>query len=176
MARDGVDPQAFRDVSGRFATGVCVITSMTDAGPSGLTANAVSSLSLRPPLMLVCFDNEARTLATVRRSGRFGVQFLARDQDGIAARFASKEPEDVKFEGVDWSERSGVPALDGCLGGLACSLNDLIPGGDHVIAVGEVLDLWESPGEPLLFYRGDYWALTRRAPAPPEVDAALEGG
>jgi 3-hydroxy-9,10-secoandrosta-1,3,5(10)-triene-9,17-dione monooxygenase reductase component len=177
--RGGIDPLAFRDVLGRFATGVCVITSMTEAGPSGLTANAVTSLSLRPPLMVVCFDNQARTLGAVRRSGSFGVQFLAHDQEQIAARFASKEPEKVKFEGVDWSARSGVPALVGCLGGVACSLNELIPGGDHMIAVGEVHDLWASEGDslaPLLFYRGDYWALTGREPAPPEVDAALEGG
>jgi 3-hydroxy-9,10-secoandrosta-1,3,5(10)-triene-9,17-dione monooxygenase reductase component len=177
--REGIDPHAFRDVCGRFATGVCVITSMTDAGPSGLTANAVTSLSLRPPLMVVCFDNQARTLEAVRRSGRFGVQFLAHDQEQIAARFASKEPEHLKFDGVDWSERSGVPVIARCLGGVACSLNDLVPGGDHMIAVGEVHDLWSSDGEalePLVFYRGDYWALSSRAPAPPEVDAALEGG
>jgi 3-hydroxy-9,10-secoandrosta-1,3,5(10)-triene-9,17-dione monooxygenase reductase component len=170
-----VDPIAFRDVCGRFATGVCVITSFGPEGPSGLTANAVSSLSLQPPMVVVCFDREARTLAAVTHSSRFGVHFLGHDQEATAARFASKKPESEKFDGVPWSERSGIPALEGCLGGVACELRELFPGGDHLIGIGEVTDLWSAEGEPLVFFRGDYWSLTDRAPAPPDVDAALEG-
>jgi flavin reductase (DIM6/NTAB) family NADH-FMN oxidoreductase RutF len=169
-----VGSSAFRDVCGRFATGVAVVTSFGPDGPSGLTANAVASLSLEPPLILVCFDLESRTLPAVRHSGRFAVQFLAHDQEDVAARFASKLPEASKFESAGWSERSGTPVLDGCLGGLVCELRDLLPGGDHLIATGEAVDLWSSEGEPLLFYRGDYWALTDRQPAPSEVDEALE--
>ena len=97
-------------------------------GPSGMTANAVTSLSLEPPLMIVCFAHTARTLAAVQHSGRFGVHFLAHDQEDVAARFASKMPEPEKFEGLDWTERAGVPALDGCLAGLACELRELLPG------------------------------------------------
>ena len=174
MDGDGVDPTAFREACGRFATGVCVITSFGPSGPSGLTANAVATLSLRPPLMVVCFDLEARTLAAERHSRRFAVHFLAHDQERIAARFASKQPEERKFEVVQWRERSGAPAIEGCLGGTVCQLRELVPGGDHLIGVGEVSDLWSREGEPLLFYRGDYWALTGREPAPPEVDEALE--
>jgi flavin reductase (DIM6/NTAB) family NADH-FMN oxidoreductase RutF len=170
-----VDPSAFRDVCGRFATGVCAVTSFGADGPSGMTANAVTSLSLEPPLMIVCFDRTARTLGAVEHSRRFGVHFLAHDQERIAALFASKLPEPEKFEAVEWSERSGVPAPPGCLAGLACELRDLIVGGDHLIGVGEVVDLWAAPGEPLLFFRGDYWALSDREPAPAEVDEALEG-
>jgi 3-hydroxy-9,10-secoandrosta-1,3,5(10)-triene-9,17-dione monooxygenase reductase component len=169
-----VDPTAFRDVCGRFATGVATVTSFGPDGPSGLTANAVASLSLEPPLILVCFDLESRTLPAVRHSGRFAVQFLAHDQEEVAARFASKLPEQEKFDGVPWSERAGVPALDGTLGGLACELRDLLPGGDHLIATGQPLQVWTRDGEPLVFYGGDYWALTDREPAPPEVDQALE--
>jgi 3-hydroxy-9,10-secoandrosta-1,3,5(10)-triene-9,17-dione monooxygenase reductase component len=170
-----IDPIEFREVCSRFATGVCVITSFGPNGPSGLTANAVSSLSLTPPLMLVCFDREARTLAAVEHSRAFAIHFLSHDQEEIAGRFASKEPEERKFENLDWGERSGVPVLDGCLGVLACRVTELLPGGDHLIGIGEVTDLWMSGGDPLVFYRGGYWTLGGREPAPPAVDEALEG-
>jgi len=172
-----IDPLELREVCGRFATGVCVITSFGPEGPAGLTANAVTSLSLSPPLMIVCFDRSARTLGAVEHSRLFGIHFLAHDQEELAARFASKEAEELKFDGVPWSERSGVPAIDGCLALIVCKVTSLLPGGDHLIGVGEVVDLWTwtADGDPLVFYRGDYWALGGREPAPPEVDEALEG-
>jgi flavin reductase (DIM6/NTAB) family NADH-FMN oxidoreductase RutF len=170
-----VDESAFRDACGRFATGVCVITSSGAEGPSGMTANAVTSLSLEPPLMIVCFAQTARTLAAVQHSGRFGVHFLSHDQEDVAARFASKMPEAAKFEDLDWAARDGVPALGGCLAGMACAVRDLLPGGDHLVGVGEVTSLWTREGDPLVFYRGDYWAVSERQEAPPEVDRALEG-
>jgi 3-hydroxy-9,10-secoandrosta-1,3,5(10)-triene-9,17-dione monooxygenase reductase component len=170
-----VDPSAFRDACSRFATGVSVVTSSGPGGPSGMTANAVASLSLEPPLMVVCFALTARTLEAVRHSGRFGIHFLSQQQEDLAARFASKMPESEKFEGVEWEERDGVPALGGCLAGLACELRELYPGGDHLIGVGEVTSLWRSDGDPLVFHRGAYWSLSGRETAPPEVDQALEG-
>jgi flavin reductase (DIM6/NTAB) family NADH-FMN oxidoreductase RutF len=175
MQRPPFDPRAFRDVCSRFATGVCVVTSTGPDGPAGMTANAVTSLSLDPPLMIVCFDRTARTLGAVEHSRRLAIQFLAHDQEELAARFASKLPEDEKFDGVAWSDRGGAPALEGCVAGIGCELRELLPGGDHLIGVAEVVDLWTSGGDPLVFYRGDYWSLTERAPAPPEVDEALEG-
>jgi flavin reductase (DIM6/NTAB) family NADH-FMN oxidoreductase RutF len=170
-----VDPFAFRDACSRFATGVSVVTSSGEDGPSGMTANAIASLSLDPPLMVVCFALSARTLKAVQHSDRFGVHFLSHDQEAVAARFASKLPEAEKFEGLEWEERDGVPALAGCLAGLVCEVRELLPGGDHLIGVGEVTSLWRDEGEPLLFYRGSYWSLSEREDAPPEVDAALEG-
>jgi flavin reductase (DIM6/NTAB) family NADH-FMN oxidoreductase RutF len=170
-----IDQDEFRDACGRFASGVCVVTSLGADGPSGMTANAVTSLSLDPPLMLVCFALTSRTLAAVEHSRRFGVQFLAHHQEDLAARFASKLPEREKFDGVAWTDRGGIPSLDGCLAWLGCDLRDLSPGGDHLIGVGKVVDLWRADGEPLVFYRGDYWTLARPEPAPEEVDRALEG-
>jgi flavin reductase (DIM6/NTAB) family NADH-FMN oxidoreductase RutF len=170
-----IDPEEFRDACGRFATGVCVVTSLGPDGPSGMTANAVASLSLEPPLMIVCFALTSRTLAAVRHSRRFGVQFLSHDQEDVAARFASKLPEEEKFDALLWSERSGIPSIDGCLAWLGCELQDLHRGGDHLIGVGEVVDLWRGEGEPLVFSRGDYWSLAEREEAPEEVDRALEG-
>jgi flavin reductase (DIM6/NTAB) family NADH-FMN oxidoreductase RutF len=170
-----IDAREFRDVCGRFVTGVCVVTSFGPEGPAGMTANAVTSLSLEPPLMIVCFDRTARTLVAVEHSRRLAIQFLSHDQEEVAARFASKLPEAEKFEGLDWSDRRGVPALGGSLAGLGCELRELVQGGDHLIAVAEVVDLWQSEGDPLVFFGGDYWALTEREPAPAEVDEALEG-
>ena len=174
MARR-IDQAEFRNTCGRFATGVCVVTSLGSDGPSGMTANAVTSLSLDPPLMIVCFARSSRTLGAVEQSGRFGVQFLAHDQEEVAARFASKLPEREKFEGIQWREQAGVPAIDGCLTWLGCELRELRPGGDHLIGIGEVVDLRHAEGAPLVFFRGSYWSLTAREPAPPEVDRALEG-
>jgi flavin reductase (DIM6/NTAB) family NADH-FMN oxidoreductase RutF len=170
-----VDPSAFRDACSRFATGVSVVTASGADGPSGMTANAVTSLSLEPPLMVVCFALTARTLRAVRHSGRFGVHFLSHEQEDVAARFASKMPEAQKFDGLEWEERDGVPAVNGCVAGLSCLVRELLPGGDHVIGVGEVTSLWRQEAEPLVFFRGSYWSLSEREDAPPEVDAALEG-
>ena len=170
-----VDQREFRATCGSFATGVCVVTALGEEGPSGMTANAVTSLSLDPPLMIVCFALTSRTLAAVRHSRRFGVQFLAADQEDLAARFASKLPEEEKFEGVGWEERAGVPSLEDCLAWIGCELRDLHPGGDHLIGVGEVVDMWHVQGEPLVFFEGDYWGLIPRGHAPREVDEALEG-
>jgi flavin reductase (DIM6/NTAB) family NADH-FMN oxidoreductase RutF len=169
-----LDPVAFRQACGRFVTGVSVVTSFGPDEPAGLTANAISSLSLDPPLMIVCFDRSSRTLGAVDHSRRFGIQFLAHRQEEVAAVFASKRPESEKFAAIEWSERSGVPAIGGCLAGLACELRELLPGGDHVIGVGEAVDLWMAQGEPLVFFGGDYWALADREPAPETVDEALE--
>jgi flavin reductase (DIM6/NTAB) family NADH-FMN oxidoreductase RutF len=140
-----------------------------------MTANAVSSLSLEPPLMIVCFDRSARTLGAVRHSQCFGIHFLTHEQEEVAARFASKQPEAEKFAHSSWSERSGIPQLEECLAGLACELREFVDGGDHLIGIGRVVDLWAAPGgDPLVFFRGDYWSLAGSEPAPPDVDAALE--
>src|SRR5438477_8012363 len=95
------DPELFREVFGRFATGVAVITSAGPAGIGGMTANALCSLSLDPLLVLVCFENEARTLPIVREGGAFGVNILGDHQEPLADVFASKLPESEKLEGVE---------------------------------------------------------------------------
>lgn len=150
------DPELFREVFGRFATGVAVITSASAAGSGGMTANAVCSLSLEPLLALVCFENNARTLPIVRESGLFGVNVLSADQEDIARVFASKLPESEKLEGVSHRYHAGVPIIDGALSWLACSLRELIAGGDHTIAIGEVEAMGLGDGDPLLWYAGQY--------------------
>jgi 3-hydroxy-9,10-secoandrosta-1,3,5(10)-triene-9,17-dione monooxygenase reductase component len=154
------DQELFREVFGRFATGVAVITSAAPEGVGGMTANALCSLSLDPLLALVCFDNGARTLPLVRTSGRFGVNMLTTEQEHLAGVFASKVPEAEKLEGAPHRIEAGVPILDGALAWAACEVRELIAGGDHTIAIGEVIALGLGDGEPLLWYGGRYRVTT----------------
>src|SRR5436305_6266818 len=133
MAADGITPDQFRAALGVYATGVTVVTAIGANGPSGATANAVTSLSLDPAMMLACRDRGSRTLNSVREQGRFGVNALAAGQEELARRFSSKDPEPAKWENVGWSEQQGLPRLDGAILWVACELRDLIDGGDHLI-------------------------------------------
>ena len=156
----------YREVISHFATGVAVITAAGPDGPSGLTANALCSLSLDPLLLLVCFENSARTLPLVRHTQRFGVNVLAHEQHGLSGIFASKAPKDQKFEDARWETRSGVPVLGGALAWLACELRETHPGGDHTIAIGAVIDMeYDRDGEPLLWYGGRYGIFAHGTPA-----------
>jgi 3-hydroxy-9,10-secoandrosta-1,3,5(10)-triene-9,17-dione monooxygenase reductase component len=156
MASEGVTPGRFREALSAYATGVTIVTAIGPNGPSGATANSVTSLSLEPPMMLACLDRGSRTLTSVRAAGRFGVNALAAGQEDLALRFASKDPEPAKWEGVEWEERLGCPRLATALMWVACELRDLIDGGDHLICTGSVLEAESGEGQPLLFHRGAY--------------------
>jgi len=153
-----IDPgrELFREAFGRFATGVAVVTSATPAASGGMTANALCSLSLEPLLALVCFENNARTLPIVREAGRFAVNVLSADQIEVAEVFASKLPESEKLEGVPHRYEAGIPLIEGALSWVVCTLRELIAGGDHTIAIGEVVAMGLGDGYPLLWYGGQY--------------------
>ncbi len=138
---------------GQFATGVAVVTTR---GPAGLTTNAFSSLSLDPPLVLVCLDLESRTLAAVREHRRLAVNVLSESQEEIAARFSGKAAHKEKFRDVGWREEGGVPVLDGTVAWVAGPVLELIPGGDHVIAIVSAEAFEARGGDPLLFHAGEY--------------------
>lgn len=154
-----VDPDGFRRAMARLPTAVTVVTACGDAGPAGLTANAVVSLSLDPPLMLACVDRGSRTLRAVEQAGRFGVSVLGAGGEDVARAFATKAPQAEKWSGVAWSERCGVPALDDAIVWVACELDNVLSGGDHVIVTGSVLDVGASDGAPLVFHAGRYRPL-----------------
>jgi flavin reductase (DIM6/NTAB) family NADH-FMN oxidoreductase RutF len=154
-----VAPDHFRQVIGRFPTGVTVVTAVGPEGPVGMTANAVTSLSLEPLLLLVCFDNGSRTLPVVRGSERFGVNVLARGQEALARRFAGKLPEAEKFAGVPHTMDDGVPVIEGAHAWMGCDLERLVPGGDHTIGIGAVRAAEIGVGEPLVWHAGRYSAL-----------------
>jgi flavin reductase (DIM6/NTAB) family NADH-FMN oxidoreductase RutF len=155
------DPARFRAAMAALPTGVTIVTANGAAGPAGATANAVSSLSIEPMLMLACLDRGSRTLLAVQAADRFGVSVLHAGQEPVARAFATKAPVAEKWTGVAWSDRDGVPAIDGALLWLACDLRDVIAAGDHVIVTGEVRDLeaGDEGGEPLVFHGGEYRPL-----------------
>jgi flavin reductase (DIM6/NTAB) family NADH-FMN oxidoreductase RutF len=152
---------ALRAAMGHFATGVTVVTA-AGRPPLGSTVNAISSVSLDPPLLLVCLREESRTLAGLLDTGRFGVNVLQEGQQPLAQRFARR---DATWEDVVHTHGSatGVPLIDGALATLECAVHDLADGGDHRIVVGRVLSV-EHPAQhvaPLLFYRGAFTGLSR---------------
>ena len=140
-------------------TAVTIVTTAGPQGPAGATANAVTSLSLDPPLMLACLDRGSRTLEIVRSSGAFGISVLGAGQETLARAFASKAPHTEKFREVSFSDREGVPILDGAIAWVACRLLELHPGGDHEIAVGDALAVGAGGGDPLVFVGGGYRPL-----------------
>jgi 3-hydroxy-9,10-secoandrosta-1,3,5(10)-triene-9,17-dione monooxygenase reductase component len=154
--RGPIEGSRFRDAMARFPTGVTVITALTGDGPAGLSANAVGSLSLEPQLMLACVDRGSRTLRALERAGRFGFNVLEAGNAELALGFARKLPVEEKWLGVEWSERSGIPMLDAAIVWIGCELRDVVSGGDHVIVTGEVLDVAERDGRPLIFHEGEY--------------------
>ena len=163
MAIDG-ETARFRGAVGNFATGVCVVTAFSENGPTGMTANAITSLSLEPVLMIVCFDRTARTRIAAQASGRVAINVLSAEQETLSKVFASKATEEEKFEGVDWSERAGTPVLDGSLAWFAGELIDLRPGGDHEIGIVAIEEFDAPGGEPLLYHRGAYARILSEHP------------
>jgi flavin reductase (DIM6/NTAB) family NADH-FMN oxidoreductase RutF len=152
----------FRHAIGHFATGVTVVTSVAaDGSPVGTTANAVSSLSLDPPLVLVCFNLESLTLDAVRAHGAFVVNVLAAPQRQLSVNFA-RRGNAAAWHGVRHRPGpTGSPRLEGVLAALECTVEHRLPGGDHEIVVGRVHDV-ETAGEgtaPLLYWRGGYASL-----------------
>ena len=143
----------------RLPAPVVVVSTRDRSGFRGLTASSFTSVSLDPPLLLVCFDNESRTLPVVRAAGRFAVNVLRAGQEELAATFASKALAADTFAAVTHTVDHGVPVLDDALAWLACDLLALHPGGDHTIGVGAVTQMEHESGEPLLFFRGTYRGL-----------------
>jgi 3-hydroxy-9,10-secoandrosta-1,3,5(10)-triene-9,17-dione monooxygenase reductase component len=157
LSSPAVDTLRYRQVIGHFATGVAIVTCYGPQGPTGLTTNAVTSVSLEPLLLLVCFDNSSRTLPAVRAARRFCVNVLRAGQEDMARVFASKRVAREKFEAVTHMDAHGVPVLDGALAWLACDLTGLHPAGDHTIGIGEITHMHAEPdGEPLVWFRGRY--------------------
>ncbi len=165
-----VDRELFREVFGRFATGVAVITSAGRGTKGGMTANAICSLSLDPLLALVCFENRARTLPIVREAGRFAVNILRSDQEEVAGLFASKLPESEKLEAVTHRFEDDVPVIEGAIAWAVCELRELIAGGDHTIAIGQVISMGSGPGAPAALVRRP---LSRRGSQPASASPAV---
>jgi 3-hydroxy-9,10-secoandrosta-1,3,5(10)-triene-9,17-dione monooxygenase reductase component len=155
-----VSPERLREVAGAFVTGVTIVTTSAEDGYFGCTANAVASLSLEPPLMLVCLDRAANTHPRMMEARTFVINVIrAGDANEQLSRlFASKH--DDKFAGVPYRVGTGgAPILDASLAWLECELDRTYEGGDHTIFVGRVIDAAADEGEPLIFHRGRYSTL-----------------
>lgn len=157
------DPQAYRQVMRRFPQGVTVVSLRAGEIEHGMTASSVASLSMDPPLFLVCVDKTARAHDLFPRAGAFVVNLLAQDQAEVSNVFARKElTDDERWAEVTTHESAvGAPRLDGCVGWFDCRLTDALPGGDHTIYVGEVVEAIPGADKPpLVYHDGAYRRLT----------------
>jgi flavin reductase (DIM6/NTAB) family NADH-FMN oxidoreductase RutF len=158
------DPKVLRRMLGTFATGITVVT-VGGANPHGMTANSFASVSLDPPLVLVCIDHEALMHEKMIAVGSFGVSVLAADQEDVARHFANKwRPRGkAEFDPVDWrsGEITGAPLIDGTLAQFECGVWRTYDGGDHTIVLGRLLSLLRSTDqEALLFFQGRFRQLS----------------
>jgi flavin reductase (DIM6/NTAB) family NADH-FMN oxidoreductase RutF len=154
-----IEKQQFRRICGKFASGITVATVLDTAGAShGMTANSFTSVSLTPPLVLVCVDRRARILEHFRSSPHFGINILSAEQRHLSDKFAGSGYD--RFQGVDWyAGQTGVPLLPDVLATIECARVNVVTAGDHDIVIGEVLHAHCRDGEPLVFYSSQYRSL-----------------
>jgi flavin reductase (DIM6/NTAB) family NADH-FMN oxidoreductase RutF len=151
-----VSKDEFRNALSRFISGVTVVTTIAeDNRPAGITVSAFSSVSLDPPLVLVCIDKRASVHACLTEGKRFAVNILAETQQNVSRLFASKDED--RFDGTPFAwGMSGAPLLDGALACIECRVVHAYAGGDHTIIVGEVESTRTAEHKPLAYYRGGY--------------------
>ncbi|GAA3490055.1 hypothetical protein GCM10018987_41380 [Streptomyces cremeus] len=152
-----VDPARFRDVLGRFASGITVVAALDEhGGPVGLACQSFASLSLDPPLVLLCVGKSSSSWPRVERARRFGVSILADDQADTCAALGRRGSD--KFAGIDWERTpNGAVRINNALATVDCELYAVHEAGDHYVITARVLDLDARPdGSPLLYFRSDY--------------------
>lgn len=156
-----IDKDLYRAVLGRFASGVTIVTTVdSDGRDQGMTVSAFSSLSLDPPLVLVCIDHGASIWPVLQHAAHFAINILGAEQEALSRRFSSREGD--RFDGVGFTRGgTGVALLDDTLGAVECTVTARLTGGDHTILVGSVEYGVARDLQPLLYYRGGYASLTR---------------
>ncbi|MFI8998485.1 flavin reductase family protein [Streptomyces sp. NPDC053542] len=157
IGRTAVDPAGFRDVLGRFATGITVVAGLDDDGrPAGFACQSFASLSLDPPLVMLAVGKASTSWPRIERTGRFCVNILAGHQREICAALGRSGPD--KFAGVPWTEgEHGTVRIDGALAHIECALSTVHEAGDHHLVTAEVLALdAREDGRPLLYFRSRY--------------------
>ena len=157
-----MDPDAFRSVLGRFASGITVVTTLdADGRDVGMTVSAFCSVSLHPPLVQACVDRAASMFGAMQHAERFGVNILAAEQEALSRRFATADSMH-RFDGIGYTRgENGVVLLDDALAHLECRMVDRHDAGDHVMFIGEVERATARDARPLLYYRGGYAQLER---------------
>lgn len=166
MSREGrpetlqaVSSEAFRRACGRFATGVAVAGAIDANGqPHGLTVNSFSSVSLDPPLVLICLGHAVAAIDVFRQARGFGLSILRENQREISERFAMRR--DDRFESIAWRlGETGVPLLDGALATIECETRNRVTAGDHDIFIGEMVRASAEDGAPLVYFASEYGRL-----------------
>jgi flavin reductase (DIM6/NTAB) family NADH-FMN oxidoreductase RutF len=153
-----IDEAGFRELLSHFPSGVTVVSTAVGDELSGMTVASFASLSLRPPLVLICIEKSVKTHDAIVKAGRFGVSILSARQADISNRFASKAED--KFEGIPFRRApQGSPMIEGAIATMECTVTAQLPGGDHSIFVGEVVDATTAAGDPLLYFRSGYHQL-----------------
>lgn len=152
-----IDAAHYRQVLGRFASGVTVITALHDDEPVGLAANSFTSVSLEPPLVLFCAGLTSSSWPRIKAAGHYCVNVLSSEQEAVSRQFAGKGD---KYEGIGWTRGpSGAPILNGVLAWIDCTIESVHDAGDHVLVVGRVLAMDATDGRPLTYFRGGYGSL-----------------
>ena len=153
------DPKALRNAFGAFATGVTVVTTrQPDGTPRGFTANSFTSVSLDPPLLLVCLAKTAHSADTFSDAPHFAVNILAEDQKAVSGLFASRTPD--KFAQCAWTPGpADMPLIDGALASFTCANHQLVDAGDHLILIGRIEAFSTTEGQPLGYFRGNYFSI-----------------
>ncbi len=157
-------PDDFRRALRRFPTGVTIVTTLLDGKPKGFTANAFASVSLEPPMVLICVNRQARSHPIIAAAGVFCVNVLALEQAELARRFAQKGSADPFPEIAHHADRTGSPVLDGSLAYLDCTLAEEHTVGTHTIFIGEVVATGARDGAPLGYFNTDYRDFACRIP------------
>ena len=156
-ALTAIDPREFRTTLGRFASGVIVLSTVSDDGRvHGMTASGFVSVSLDPAIVLASVDHRTRMHGILSTADRYAVSVLREDQLGVAQHFAGKR------QGVDpaFTVRDGMPVIDGALAHIVCDMHERVPAGDHTLYLGRVTQLDNVEGSPLLFFSGSFNTLT----------------
>lgn len=156
MVRPSISEASFRHTCGQFATGVAVATVSGPSGePHGLTINSFTSVSLTPPLILICIDYRAQVLEVFLRASHFAVNVLRDTQQDVSNRFAYRAED--RFAGVAWAPgQTGAPLIDGVLASIECATRQVIEGGDHTILLAEAVAVNTGEGDPLLYFNSRY--------------------
>jgi flavin reductase (DIM6/NTAB) family NADH-FMN oxidoreductase RutF len=164
-AAPAVEGRAFRDAIARFATGVTLVTTFTSDGtPVGCTANSVASVSLAPPLLLVCLRRDSKSLVVIERTGRFGISVLPEGREDVARRFAG-EGRGARFHGIELrADCAGTPILVDAVSWMDCRVWNTLQASDHTVLIGEVVACGVGDGPPLIFFGSRYGTFH---PGPP---------
>lgn len=159
-ARPSLDAEGFRQALRRWTSGVTVVTAKAGDGIYGMTVSAFSSVSMDPPLVLVCANRSSKTRDAIFRSGAFNVNILSRGQEALSDRFAAAKTEGLRFEGVPFRlGELGAPILEGCLATLECTVSSAHDEGSHTIYIGHVRASHLIEAEPLVYFQGRYRTL-----------------